>query len=41
MSLLAGTEVTDDQWKPSALGRWWMGLWGKSWETTVPGMRLI
>lgn len=41
MSLLAGTEVTDDQWKPSALVRWWMGLWGKKWEQTVPGMGLI
>ena len=41
MSLLAGTGVTDDQWKPSALMRWWMGLWGKKWDQTVPGMGLI
>ena len=39
--LLAGENVTNDQWQPSWLQRWWMGLWGKSWETTVPGMGLI
>lgn len=39
--LETGGDVTDDRWKPNALVRWWMGLWGKSWETTVPGMGLI
>lgn len=39
--LLAGKRVEDDQWKPSWLQRWWMGLWGKKWESTVPGMGLI
>lgn len=41
MPLLAGEGVSDDQWKPSWLQRWWMGLWGKKWEATVPGMGLI
>ena len=39
--LLAGENVTNDQWQPSWLQRWWMGLWCKKWETTVPGMGLI
>lgn len=41
MPVETGTGVEDDRWKPNALVRWWMGLWGKSWETTVPGMGLI
>lgn len=41
MPLLAGESVADNQWKPSWLQRWWMGLWGKKWESTVPGMGLI
>ena len=39
--VLASMEVKDDRWQPSALVRWWMGLWGKSWENSVPGMGLI
>lgn len=39
--LLAGENVTDDRWQPSWLQRWWMSLWGKKWETTVPGMGFI
>lgn len=41
MPVLAGSSVSDNQWKPSWLQRWWMGLWGKKWESTVPGMGLI
>ena len=41
MPLLAGESVEDDQWRPSWLQRWWMGLWGKTWEPAVPGMGLI
>ncbi len=41
MPVLAGENVADNQWQPSWLQRWWMGLWGKKWESTVPGMGLI
>lgn len=41
MPVMAGESVADNRWKPSWLQRWWMGLWGKKWETTVPGMGLI
>lgn len=41
MPLLAGESVADNLWQPSWLQRWWMGLWGKKWESNVPGMGLI